>query len=71
MTRLVRSVAAFLIAYVASRLIFVAFGFRYAPLLDGFDIRRLVIDLVVFLTLLVAADWALRRLFGTRERPRA
>lgn len=56
----------FLIAYVASRAIFAAFGFHYNVFGDHFDAGKLLIDLGVWTAVYLAAVCGLKRLPGRR-----
>lgn len=52
---------AILIAFIASRLIFAAVGFRYVPLRDPFDAGKLAIDFVTWGALYAVSLWLLTR----------
>lgn len=62
---MIRRLAAVVLAWVASRIIFALLGFRYSPFRDGFDLTKLAIDLGVWACCYVAATWALQPREGT------
>lgn len=53
---------AFTVAYVGSRAIFAATGFRYRLFGEPFDLGKLLIDFGTWAALFLAAMWVLRRL---------
>ena len=48
-------------AFIASKLIFVAAGFHYRPLKDPFDIVKLVIDVGTWAVLYTLILWLVNR----------
>jgi hypothetical protein len=60
--RNLRSVLSVLIAYVGSRLVFAAFGFKYNLFFDAFDAGKLGVDLGVFVGFYLIGYWLLGRL---------
>ena len=61
----------FVIAYVASRIIFAYAGFTYSLFSEPFDLAKLVVDFGVWGVLYALSYWALARVLGrkaTRER---
>ena len=54
---------AWVVAYIASRAIFAASGFRYQIFQEPFNLGKLIIDLGVWAVLFGAAWWIVTRLF--------
>lgn len=53
---------AFTVAYLGSRAIFAATGFRYQLFGEPFDAGKLLVDFGTWAALFLAAMWVLRRL---------